>query len=58
MKILKCLKDIWNFLDYILDCPECRGTGEPYTNTWNYEYVWWKGKQILVCDRCHGSGKI
>jgi DnaJ-class molecular chaperone len=55
----QAIRDIWDHLDYVPDCPMCKGTGE-YTGA-PYQYsaqVYWKGKQVTVCDQCNGSGKV
>jgi len=56
MGILATIKKVWKALDYVPDCPECHGTGEP--TGFIDATVYWKGKQVRVCGTCMGAGKV
>jgi DnaJ-class molecular chaperone len=51
------IKNAWDSLDYVPDCPSCKGTG----NAPDYlrsEIVYWKGHEVTVCSHCRGRGKV
>jgi DnaJ-class molecular chaperone len=56
LKLTERIKEVWRSLDYVPDCPVCKGTGEP-SGPWT-EKVWWKGKLVEVCHNCKGRGKV
>ncbi len=55
MKLKAALKELWEALDKVPDCPMCKGTGAPID--WP-ERVYWKGVLVLVCSQCKGAGKV
>jgi len=59
MKILEILKELWDALDYVPDCPACHGTGRPTHPYENWaQTVLWHGKPVKVCHNCMGAGKV
>lgn len=54
-RIWAWLKAVWQALDYVPDCPMCKGSGESIE--WE-DNVYWHGTSMRVCDQCKGAGKV
>ena len=57
MKIIETLKNVWASLDYVPNCPSCKGTGNA-PDYMRSETVFWKGAEVIVCSQCRGRGKV
>jgi DnaJ-class molecular chaperone len=56
-KIGKDISVVWKSLDYVPDCPSCKGTGNA-PDYMRSETVFWKGQEVIVCAQCRGRGKV
>jgi hypothetical protein len=59
MTVLQAIQKAWKALDYVPNCPDCKGTGYPSGDYGGvHDTVFWRGQPEIVCYRCKGAGKV